>query len=194
MRLHLSLDFTGRTIDNGRYQFTQRLGTGTFGAVYRAIDHQAGTWNSPQTMEVAIKIMSKTQSTGDQERTLHRAMSDHPNVVTLHRDFEDEDYVYLVLDYHPSDLCKLIYDGRFWRNTENIRKIFLQILDAVEACHARGIYHRDLKPSNILCNKEGTKIFLADFGIATTERRSINYKCGTVTYMSPGKSYNALPS
>ena len=121
MRLHLSLDFTGRTIDNGRYQFTQRLGTGTFGAVYRAIDHQAGTWNSPQTMEVAIKIMSKTQSTVDQERTLHRAMSDHPNVVTLHRDFEDEDYVYLVLDYHPSDLCKLIYDGRFWRNTENIR-------------------------------------------------------------------------
>ena len=194
MRLHLSLDFTGRTIDNGRYQFTQRLGTGTFGAVYRAIDHQAGTWNSPQTMEVAIKIMSKTQSTVDQERTLHRAMSDHPNVVTLHRDFEDEDYVYLVLDYHPSDLCKLIYDGRFWRNTENIRKIFLQILDAVEACHARGIYHRDLKPSNILCNKEGTKIFLADFGIATTERRSINYKCGTVTYMSPGKFYNALPS
>ncbi|CAO1616074.1 unnamed protein product [Parajaminaea phylloscopi] len=66
-----------------------------------------------------------------------------------------------------------------------IKKVFCQILDAVEFCHSYGIYHRDLKPENILCLQGGAKVVLADFGLATGEKTSSDFGCGSTFYMGP---------
>ncbi|PWN47150.1 kinase-like protein, partial [Violaceomyces palustris] len=66
-----------------------------------------------------------------------------------------------------------------------IRDVFDQILDAVEYCHEMGIYHRDLKPENILCLQGGAKVVLADFGLATGEKMSSDFGCGSTFYMGP---------
>lgn len=68
---------------------------------------------------------------------------------------------------------------------ETVRDVFCQILDAVQFCHTNGIYHRDLKPENILCLQGGAKVVLADFGLATHEKSSSDFGCGSTFYMGP---------
>lgn len=191
-KAHLIPDFTGRAVDDGRYQLTQMLGSGAYGAVYRALDHKA---EDSASSHRAIKIIRKV-GLSDHERTnikrelkFHGLMSKDPNIVTLHHAFEDDSYVYMVLDFVPGgDLFVRICEaGVFIRNDDMIKKAFVQILDAVEHCHRKRIFHRDLKPENILISEDGQTLYLADFGLATTQAVSHMFGCGSSFYMSPGK-------
>ena len=146
------------------------------------------------------------------EIMLHTMASSHPNVVTLHRVIDDpqDPCVYVVLDYCPDgDLFSMItetqrymlpssatraaeeqgIDVAFTQDRLNmdalIRDVFDQILDAVEFCHQMGIYHRDLKPENILCLRGGARVVLADFGLATGDKTSSDFGCGSTFYMGP---------
>ncbi|KAJ9478794.1 Serine/threonine-protein kinase VHS1 [Pseudozyma hubeiensis] len=146
------------------------------------------------------------------EIMLHTMASSHPNVVTLHRVIDDpqDPCVYVVLDYCPDgDLFSMITETQRYmlpssvsRAAEErgidvaftserlkmdalIRDVFDQILDAVEFCHQMGIYHRDLKPENILCLRGGAKVVLADFGLATGDKSSSDFGCGSTFYMGP---------
>ncbi|GAA6017918.1 hypothetical protein JCM8202_006198 [Rhodotorula sphaerocarpa] len=84
------------------------------------------------------------------------------------------------------DLFGMITDRqRYLGDDEMIRHVFLQILNAVDFCHQNRIYHRDLKPENILCLDDGERVVLADFGLATHERTSGDFGCGSTFYMSP---------
>lgn len=77
-------------------------------------------------------------------------------------------------------------------NDALIKDVFLQIVEAVEYCHRLGIYHRDLKPENILCDQGGRRVVLADFGLATAEKTSGDFGCGSTFYMSPGMLFSIL--
>ncbi|EKM56910.1 uncharacterized protein PHACADRAFT_183478 [Phanerochaete carnosa HHB-10118-sp] len=190
-------NFAGRIINNGRYQLRKLLGSGTYGVVYGAID--LTTCNSPisnsprKPRRYAIKVLRKDALSSSAAQRLrrevaaHRRMSDHPNVVPLHDSFEDKEFVYIVLDYCPGgDLFGKIVDEKlYFKNDALVKSVFLQLLDAVEACHMSGIYHRDLKPENILANEDGTQIYLADFGLASGSKVSTTFGCGSSYYMSP---------
>lgn len=132
---------------------------------------------------VAVKCLNRNGLDARQrhfqrrEIALHSLASNHPNVATVHRVFDEGAYTFIVMDYlSGGDLFAMIADrGRYIGDDELVRSVFLQIIDALAYCHAMGIYHRDLKPENILCSADGTKVVLADFGLATTEAISTDF-------------------
>ncbi|KAI1798135.1 Pkinase-domain-containing protein [Ganoderma leucocontextum] len=198
-------DFTGLTIDDGRLRFVEKLGEGTYGVVYRAVDETSATSSSsPEPQQFAVKIMERADPDTHQgqyqqrEIEIHMDVQDHPNIVSLNGVYECSTYVYIVLDLCPGrDLMDALMDRLLYaRNDVLLKSVFLQILDAVEYCHDNGVYHRDLKPDNILVNADGSEIKLADFGLATTAKVSDAFGCGSGYYMAPeciGKEYDYNP-
>ena len=122
------------------------------------------------------------------EIKLHHMASQHPNVVSLVRIMDSVDCTYVVIEFCPEgDLFSSITDkSHFVGNDLLVKRVFLQILDAVHYCHSLGIYHRDLKPENILVTDQGLTVKLADFGLATTDYLTSDFGCGSTFYMSPG--------
>ena len=171
----------GQTIDNGALRLEEILGAGAFGVVYRAVDTQSGA-------PYAVKRVEKAHS---DETTLHARVSSHQHVLTFHREVDAGKYTFFVYDLCAGDLQSVIKELTFFRNDELIKRIFVQIIDALEYCHSRGVYHRDLKPANVLVSsKSGTfDVFIADFGLATTSKETSSSRwCGTPCFMSPGMS------
>jgi serine/threonine protein kinase len=179
----------------GCYRLDQIIGVGAYGVVYLARDIRT---NLPYAVKALNKIGLDTRQSLFQRREIfhhHQAcrtigQSDfHPNVVSLLKLVDTPDCLYAVLEYCPEgDLFMNITEKqRYFGKDGLIRDVFLQILDAVEHCHNRGIYHRDLKPENILVTNDGRTVKLADFGLATTETRTMDHGCGSQFYMSPGE-------
>jgi serine/threonine protein kinase len=180
----------------GSLQLTGIVGTGAYGVVYSAVDTRTN-------VRYAVKCLSKFNADGTpldrrqvafqtREIRLHYLASSHRNVVSILKIIDYLDCIYVILEYCPEgDLFYNITElGQYVGKDELAKKVFLQILDAVEHCHSLGIYHRDLKPENILVSDRGETVKLADFGLATSSERSEDYGCGSTFYMSPGRFSN----
>ncbi|KAI0689209.1 kinase-like domain-containing protein [Cerioporus squamosus] len=194
-------DFTGCFIDK-YYELVQMLGSGSFGVVYKAVD----TRESPDSdsRHRAIKIVRKAGRSPKElavirrEVALHSVVAGHPSIVTIHDAFDDDEYFYIILDYCPGgDLFDHVVDkDTYINNDELLRKAFVSLIDAVQYCHEHKIAHRDLKPENVLASEDGSKVFLADFGLATVKRMIDEHGSGTSIYMAPechGKLYGYEP-
>ncbi|OZJ02142.1 hypothetical protein BZG36_05229, partial [Bifiguratus adelaidae] len=169
---------------------------GAYGAVYLALD-------LPTRQQYAVKCLPKRHPHDIRHRTfqlrelrLHSLVSSHPNILTLHQILETSDCFWCVLEYAPDgDLFYHITElGAYVGCDEAIRRAFLQIVEAVGYCHVHGVYHRDLKPENILVTNGGRSLKLADFGLATSERKSRDYGCGSTFYFSPECQGPAYPT
>ncbi|KAK4241975.1 negative regulator of sexual conjugation and meiosis [Achaetomium macrosporum] len=172
-------------------QLRDIVGTGAYGVVYSAVDIKTN-------VRYAVKCLSKFNADGTpldrrqvafqtREIRLHYLASTHANVVSILKIIDYLDCIYVVLEYCPEgDLFYNITERRQYVGKDELaKKVFLQLLDAVEHCHSLGIYHRDLKPENILVTDQGETVKLADFGLATSAERSEDYGCGSTFYMSP---------
>ncbi len=131
----------------GPYEITAPVGAGGMGEVYRARD-------SRLDRVVAIKVSQERFSERFEREAKAIAALNHPNICTLHDVGPD----YLVMEYVEGTPLKgpLPFDQAL--------KYAVQICDALDAAHKKGITHRDLKPANILVTKAGIK--LLDFGLA----------------------------
>ncbi|KAI0372026.1 Pkinase-domain-containing protein [Pilatotrama ljubarskyi] len=197
--------FLGKTIDDGRIRLVDVLGEGAYGVVFRAVDEFApASSSSPGPKQYAVKIMEKADPNSrrwryqQREVAAHMRVHDHPNIVSIHGAYECAYFIYIVLDFCPGgDLFNPMIDRMVYsRNDALLKRIFVQLLDAVQYCHDHGIYHRDLKPDNILTNEDGTEVKLADFGLSTTAKLSDTFGCGSSNYMSPeciGEDYDYHP-
>jgi len=169
-----------------RLRLTGILGVGAYGVVYTAIDLHTNT-------QYAVKALNKVgldprqRKFQQREIQLHHLASSHPNVVSLVKIMDSIDCTYVVIEFCPEgDLFSNITEqGHYVGNDLLAKRVFLQILDAVQYCHSLGIYHRDLKPENILVTDGGLTVKLADFGLATTDYFTTDFGCGSTFYMSP---------
>jgi len=162
--------------------------------VYTAVDLHTNT-------QYAVKALNKVgldprqRKFQQREIQLHHLASNHPNVVSLVKIMDSIDCTFVVIEFCPEgDLFSNITEqGHYVGNDLLAKRVFIQILDAVQYCHSLGIYHRDLKPENILVTDGGLTVKLADFGLATTDYFTTDFGCGSTFYMSPGRWCLFLP-
>ncbi|KAL5495466.1 hypothetical protein ACEPAI_929 [Sanghuangporus weigelae] len=180
-------------IDECRLVLVECIGQGSWGVVYKAQRTLVGHDYYPNEF-YAVKCMAPHLMTRNQQRSIaheiemHRACSDAtPSVLQFIHAIEDEDtgLVFIITELcEGGTLLERINDESIVGSDESIRQTFVQILDAVAACHAAGVYHRDLKLENILFKADG-QIVLADFGFATHKRGTSDFGLGSREYMSP---------
>lgn len=174
---------------DGRFQTISPLNHGSFGMVFMAKDVKTEDL-------VAIKCLTKATSTTtclsalniddrSDEMAYHARLGHHPNIVNLIHAFETAAHLYLVLEFcSMGDLYEAISVGRGPLETEHVREFMLQLVDAVDYMHSKGLYHRDIKPENIFLAHDGS-LKLGDFGLATIDTWSYEVSVGSDRYMSP---------
>lgn len=174
---------------NGRYETISPLNHGSFGMVFRARDLVTGE-------EVAIKVITKSSATVNhpsafaidersEELGVHLRLGSHDHVVNLLQSFESHNHIYLVLEFCANgDLYEAIRLDKGPLETEHVRDFMMQLVDAVEFIHSKGIYHRDIKPENIFLTQSGS-MKLGDLGLATSDAWSWEVAVGSDRYMAP---------
>jgi len=188
-----SLDVEGQRISH--YRILRRLGAGGMGEVYAAEDERL-------RREVAVKFIHSGRAADESarrrfEREAQAASSlNHPHICTIFEISEHEGQPFLVMEFlEGQDLRCVCAAGSI--EIATVVKLGVEIADALDAAHGRGITHRDIKPANIFVTLRGDAKVL-DFGLAKLEDKdprpsetlSISLSlpgsvAGTIAYMSP---------
>ncbi len=180
----------------GPYEIISRLGEGGMGEVYLAKDTRLGR-------NVALKLLPQLFA-NDKDRVARfqleaRAASalNHPNVATVYEIGEDQQNIYIAMEYVEGRTLADEIGGRPLGSAQTIDTA-AQIADALDAAHAKGIIHRDIKSNNIMISNRG-HVKVLDFGLAKIRAESdlrsdeaisvlstaSGILMGTVKYMSP---------
>ncbi len=181
----------------GNYELLSSLGSGGMGEVYLAKDKKL-------ERNVALKVLPEalSQDPNRLERFVREAKAasaiDHPNVAHIYEIGEAEGIRFLAMQYVDGQtLAARSADSPL--ETKEILELGVQVADALDAAHSKGIVHRDIKPGNLMVTERGQWKVL-DFGLAkiapsrempkdsdapTEVKTTPGMVMGTVQYMSP---------
>lgn len=175
-----------RVIGDSEYQILEELGRGSYGCLFLGQSLHNNNY-------VAIKVLSKLGLDHQQlqiqqmEADIQSQLKDHPHILKLHRVIQDQDFIFMVMELcDQGDLFDFVTRGEM--DEQLVKTLYLQILDAVEYMHAQNVYHRDIKLENILLKSDNDDDLIckvADFGLATRDRLSMEFGCGSTTYLAP---------
>ncbi|KAH3765340.1 cell division control protein 2 [Pelomyxa schiedti] len=169
-----------------RYQKEEKLGEGTYGIVFKAIDRQTGEFVAMKKIRMDPADEEGVPSTAIREIALLRDLR-HPNIVTLRDVVSGNNKLYLVFEFLDQDLKKYMESTSKVVSGSLVKSYLFQILLGLDYCHSHRIIHRDLKPQNLLIDRAGN-LKLADFGLARAfgiPLRAYTHEVITLWYRAP---------
>ncbi len=180
----------------GRYEIRSQLGEGGMGEVYLV-------WDTQLDRKVALKVLPVDVASNQRMRRFVQeakaaSVLSHPNIAHVYEIGEANGISFIAIEYLEGQALSARITGRPLDPAE-IVNIGIQVADALEEAHTKGITHRDIKPSNIIISTRN-QVKVLDFGlakvarpkeqvlaseIATQVKTSPGMVMGTVHYMSP---------
>ncbi|HEY6966783.1 MAG TPA: serine/threonine-protein kinase [Burkholderiales bacterium] len=173
----------------GKFALIERLGKGSSGTVYKALDTFSG-------QEVALKVLDASLFAGERMNASSRQQFmneaslagrlQHPHIAAILEACIDEKSGYVAVEYVPGgDLSDAVLPEGLLK-VADVFEIAFKCCGALDYAHRQGIIHRDIKPANLMV-AEGTQIKIVDFGAAllTNTQHTQIQDVGTPGYMSP---------
>ena len=173
-----------------KYAIERQLGRGGMATVFLATDLQTDR-------KVAIKVLDPELAVALGARRFRREFEitlslDHPNILPVYDSGEAGDSLYYVMPFITGDSLRTRLQTEKQLPIDEALRISIELANALDYAHQKGVIHRDIKPENVLFDENG-KAILADFGIARaissmgneTKLTQTGLTLGTAAYMSP---------